>query len=233
MKNVFSICIILFISCGIKLEAQFPVGWQYLEYCHDTECENVQWQPIVNTYVTIPELPNCTIAVGGYMRVCDGQIEIVIMGYNILGPSQDCIDDFNSLTDEQKNNLQLSIYRVLTLKLFQDYYNSLPPHLKLIAQCNGNGGQITYKGIMSSCNKTCYYWCNGGNGATLQAEVVNCSEFCCVYERKICFNTTTNDVQVTESWTNNIIGPLMCAEPFLNCYGAFYSTSCFPVCETE
>lgn len=33
------------------------------------------------------------------------------MGYKIENFSQDCMSDFNNLTDEEKNKIQVSLYR--------------------------------------------------------------------------------------------------------------------------
>lgn len=118
MKTFWILFIIVFFSLigNSKLTAQLPSGWQHLEYCADT-C-TTPWSPIYNVVVTIPELPNCNIAVGGYMRICNGEVEIVIMGYYIYNTSQACIDDFNALTDQQKNNIQISLFNKMTELIF-------------------------------------------------------------------------------------------------------------------
>ncbi len=226
----YSILILILFSSSAKSQSQLPTEWQFIDYCLNDSCNSTNWYPISNIIVTIPELPNCNIRVGGYMRICGNQIEIAVMGYKIENFSQDCMNDFNNLTDEEKNKIQVSLYRAMTLKIFNDEYNSLPAHLKFQLEC-GFGGKVYTTGSFASCSKSCFFY--SPSTGVFESIVVNCSEYCCILKREICFDKITNQVVVNETWTNNVIGPNSCFPPMYNCFGAFATTDCFPLCETE
>lgn len=64
-----SILVLFFFSSSSKLKSQLPTEWQFIDYCLNDSCNSTNWYPISNIILTIPELPNCNIRVGGFAKI--------------------------------------------------------------------------------------------------------------------------------------------------------------------
>jgi len=203
MKTILLVIVIIFMHSNASFS-------QVISDCNPGGCST----PFTSssTTFTMPGFPGCTITVYFLHRICNGkeEVEIQTIGYN-NPPDIGCTSFLTWLYDplytvDHVNQLWWTAEEEAAKFLFLGYYNSLPPTSKFLLQCPN--GYYNYDFYKSACNHYCGYTDNYHN--KLQIVQLACStSICCKIEYKICWNTTTQQMDVVKT-TTRIGGTISC-----------------------
>lgn len=199
MKNIKLLVIVLALFCSAhQLKAQF-------ENNCDSECEN----PIITSdtvHFKHPLFPTCTIIANYSVRRCpDGRVEVITtaVGY---GSGPECsglalwlqTPGYNFTNHDE---LWLMAYQAASEKDFKQRYNLLlSVNQGFLLECPN--GYENYEMHRAQCVKFCTY--NDVVGNMMWYQQITCnSNACCIFKRKICFNTTTQQMEITETRTHS------------------------------
>jgi len=182
---------------------------QVISPCNDENCTDPYHSASKTFYM--PCCPNCPITVNYLWHICNGAIEIEIqsIGYNnpvtpFCASLVSWLYDQGSSFDNIKQMYHLA-YEEIAKQTFMIEYNSLPANVKYLLECpNGNR---KYGFTVASCTHYCGY----NDFAAQMSRIVQLScnaTNCCKIEYRICWNTTTQQVDVVR--TTTLIGTPNC-----------------------
>ncbi|MFN9303732.1 MAG: hypothetical protein ACK6BZ_01805 [Candidatus Kapaibacterium sp.] len=195
MKTIkFLALIMTLFFTAIQLNAQF-------ENNCDSDCEN----PIITSdtvHFYHPLFPTCKIIASYSVRRCpDGRVEIITRGVG-YGSGPECSGlavwlQTAGFEFTNHDDLWIMAYRAASEKDFQKRYNLLlSVNQGFLIECPN--GYETYEMHRAQCVKFCTY--NDAIGTMMWYQQITCnSSACCIFKRKICFNTTTQQMEVTET----------------------------------
>lgn len=181
-----------------RLNAQF-------ENNCDSDCEN----PIITSdtvHFKHPLFPTCKIIASYSVRRCpDGRVEIITRGVGYgSGPECSGLAAWLQTAGFEFTNhdeLWIMAYRAASEKDFQKRYSLLlSVNQGFLLECPN--GYENYEMHRAQCVKFCTY--NDAIGQMMWYQQVTCnSNACCIFKRKICFNTTTQQMEITETRTHS------------------------------
>ncbi len=206
MKTIkFLLLIMTLLISAYELKAQ---NAQWDDNCRSVGCDSM---PQFKTLTfTLPAFPNCPLLIEYYIRPCPNGTTEIVTDRIAWGSGEDC-DSLDSWLKrvgfEILNNdeLYLSAYQAIAHHEFMMRYNALLAKeietgldLTHIYECPN--GFNTFEMIRASCIQYCHYTDMVAQRSFVRQSVCNASA-CCKIMRHLCFNTSTNQVQSTESRT--------------------------------
>lgn len=187
----------------------------YSSDCENVGCDSSSTFTMESDILELPQYPGCFISMNYEWRICGDTTEIRIRGYSVSDTGA-CSILYDSLYPGGTTNWEFSsyVYELLRLELvkhnFMNLYNAASPFDKPDYECP-NGNKYYNYGW-----KSCYRW-------ELQTETINIeglppfelttfnyvecdSEACCEETMEICYNTTTQQLEMTRELTNHVAG---------------------------
>lgn len=206
MKNYLLLLLCVFCLSFVSVEdtqAQHQNCWP--------DCEFVASGSGSETF-EVPGYPGCSVTyVYSWRRCSDGKVYFGERKIYWQFPVGDCDDYFDALYDGTNINkdfanwiMEVGLTKVQE-KLFLNEYNNAAPWNKYLYECPN--GKQHYYGVKASCAsfvlkiRYSFYIPPFGYINVYELSMLSCDETsCCVKKTSICYNTSTQQTEITESW---------------------------------
>ncbi len=212
MKTLFILLIvILFAVSSYKINAA----------CENISCDSVFTEESVD--IALPQFPGCTVIFFYRWRVCSDTIEITFHGFVHPDTTAPCLALLDSLKDANGNpnwdyfDVLMEYARLELVKInFMAQYNAADPYDKHLYQCPNGRKYYTYLW------KTCQKWVSKYGEVTIGEytltlwyfEIEDCGgTICCEEQIDVCFNTTTQQLDISRQLTSHVSGECPEIEP--------------------
>ena len=199
---VFSFTLLIFIFAG--------GNDLYSSNCENFGCDTTF--TMESELIELPQYPDCYISFNYEWRRCGDTTEIRVRGYSIADTGG-CSVIYDSLYSGGTPNwdFQKHLRELLRLELvkqsFMNLYSNASPFDKYKFECPT--GQKYYSYGWKSCTKWELSTITVGNPPFQMAiyTQVECEEeACCEETMEICYNTTTQQLEMTRTLTNHLAG---------------------------
>jgi hypothetical protein len=202
MKTILSVfTMLLVISVTTYAKFSDPI-------CFADTCTN-QYNLKKDT-LYLDAFPSCPIYVYYWFRICNGEMQLQIesVGYNVNDTN--CNSFLSWKNDaaykfEHAKQMYAELYLQIDKKVFLHEYSILPDSLKYILECPNGVRKYSY--IQVYCTKFCGYL-DTLAGVEYIVQIACNNLGCCRVEKRLCWNTNTSQLDVTETKTST--GTLTC-----------------------
>jgi hypothetical protein len=185
---------------------------------YSTDCENVGCDSTFTNErveIELPQFPGCDITILYEWRQCGDTIEIQVVGFREPDPTGPCLALLDSLDNSGVPNWDflrrfLEDARVeLVKQYFMEEYNAAAPFNKHLFECPN--GKKYYNYQWRACTKWKYGLTSFEiDGITYEGwffYTEECDDYaCCEEQFEICFNTTTQQLEIYRALTNKVAG---------------------------
>jgi len=204
----------------------------YSSNCENFGCDSSFTFTMESDILELPQFPGCFISMNYEWRRCGDTTEIRIRGYSISDTGA-CSILYDSLYPGGVTDWEFSyrVYDLLRIELvkhnFMNLYNAASPFDKADYECPNGNKYFSYG--WKSCVKwevvfeTFYF-----NGIPFEGMIltqVECEgEACCEETMEVCYNTTTQQLEMTRTLTNHLAGD--CDDKQGNSFESNWTTPC-------
>jgi hypothetical protein len=184
----------------------------YSSNCENFGCDSTF--TMESDILELPQYPGCFISMNYEWRRCGDTTEIRVRGYSISDTGA-CSILYDSLYPGGVTDWEFSyyVYDLLRIELvkhnFMAEYDNAPPYRKPEYECPT--GQKYYSYGWKSCFKwelvPATFYINGVPYEVLIFGQVECeAEACCEETMEVCYNKTTQQLEMTRTLTNYVAG---------------------------